>query len=324
VSPAWWPVLATLSPAVGPWLAARSYAFGAGQRRAEELNTRRIEAARPLDMPALRSLDLTVVVEQRHDPGFLGAAAVSYLVRSERGSLLMDVGGADHPALEHNARKLGLTTADIGALLISHRQAAPAGGLATRRRKPIRLPANLSGGTRKPCLVPADCEADALDVRRVERAVVLDQGMASTGPLARMLYFRGMMEEQAVVARLKDRGLVVLIGAGHPAIESILALVRRLSDEPLYAIGGGLNLPVTGSRRGRMGVQTQRLFGTGKPVWDRIDEADLDRTIVTLNRAAPQRLLLSAHNSCDHALDRLGREVVAEVEVLRAGATYRL
>jgi 7,8-dihydropterin-6-yl-methyl-4-(beta-D-ribofuranosyl)aminobenzene 5'-phosphate synthase len=267
---------------VGPWLAARSYTFGVGRRRAEERNARRIERARPLDLPALSSLEITVVLEHEHDPGFLGAAAASYLIRTERGSVLVDVGHGDaRHAFEHNARKLGLTDADIDVL-------------------------------------------DVLDVRRVHNALVLDQGVASTGPLARMLYFHGMVEEQAVLAHLEGKGLVVLIGPCHPGVESILALARHLSDEPLYAIGGGLNLPVTGSRRSAMGVQTQQLFGTGKPPWDRLDEADLDHAIEVLNRAAPRRLLLSAHNSCDHALDRLHREVEAETEILRAGATYRL
>jgi 7,8-dihydropterin-6-yl-methyl-4-(beta-D-ribofuranosyl)aminobenzene 5'-phosphate synthase len=139
-----------------------------------------------------------------------------------------------------------------------------------------------------------------------------------------MLFFFGLMEEQAIVARLEGKGLIVLTGCGHPTIGMILRMVRRLSDEPLYAIGGGLHLPITRSRGRRMGLETQQVFGTGKPIWSRIDEGDLSRTILELNRAAPRRLLLSAHDSCDHALERLEREVDAEVEVLRAGATYEI
>lgn len=325
ISPAWWPLLATASPVVIPWLAARSFRFLSGEREATQLNARRVMRAGPLELPALRSLEITVVVEQEHEEGFLGDAAVSYLIRSDRGSVLMDIGfGTEHPAFPQNANRLDLTMEDVDALLISHLHLDHMGGLAAQRAKRICLPDGFSAGPRKPCLVPADCEADNLTVQRVDRPTVLEQGLATTGPLARMLYFFGLMEEQAVVARLEGKGLVVLTGCGHPTVEVIMRMVRRLSDEPLYAFGGGLHLPITRSRSRRMGVEMQQLFGTGKPIWSRIDDDDLTSTIRALNHAAPRRLLLSAHDTCDYAIDRLIREVDADVEVFRAGATYVL
>jgi hypothetical protein len=44
------------------------------------------------------------------------------------------------------------------------------------------------------------------------------------------------------------------------------------------------------------------------------------RTITRINEAAPKRVLLSAHDTCDHALDRLAGELNAETAVLEAGA----
>jgi 7,8-dihydropterin-6-yl-methyl-4-(beta-D-ribofuranosyl)aminobenzene 5'-phosphate synthase len=98
--------------------------------------------------------------------------------------------------------------------------------------------------------------------------------------------------------------------------------VRRLSNEPIYAICGGLHFPVTGGRGNRAGIQFQTIFGTGKPPWQRITDEDLSRTIATINSADPKRVYLSVHDTCDHALGRMMRELDAEVEVLRAGATY--
>jgi 7,8-dihydropterin-6-yl-methyl-4-(beta-D-ribofuranosyl)aminobenzene 5'-phosphate synthase len=66
------------------------------------------------------------------------------------------------------------------------------------------------------------------------------------------------------------------------------------------------------------------LLGTGKPPWQRIGDDDLTGTITHINEAAPKRVLLSAHDTCDHALDRLGRELKAKTMVLAAGQTYRL
>jgi 7,8-dihydropterin-6-yl-methyl-4-(beta-D-ribofuranosyl)aminobenzene 5'-phosphate synthase len=65
-------------------------------------------------------------------------------------------------------------------------------------------------------------------------------------------------------------------------------------------------------------------FGTGKPPWQRIHDGDLTKTIELINQAGPSRVLLSAHDTCDHSLVRLCRELTADTEVLQAGGTYRL
>ena len=126
------------------------------------------------------------------------------------------------------------------------------------------------------------------------------------------------------MARLKGRGLGVFSGCGHPTIEVMLEMVRRLSGEPVYAIGGGLHFPVTSGRGRYKGIQAQMLFGTGKPPWQRINDEDLSRTIRSINAAGPEKVFLSAHDTCDYALKRFEDELKAETFVLRAGASYRL
>ncbi len=325
VSPAWWPALALASPIVLPVMAARAVRFRRGQQEAARRNAARLASAEPLDLPTLRSLELTVVVEHAHEEGFEGDAAVSYLLRSDRGGLLMDVGfGPEHSALGHNSERLGVTMADADALLVSHLHLDHMGGMAAQRSHQVTVPTGFADVSRKPCYVPDDCEAPGFDLQRVEGPTLLAGGLATTGPLARMLFFHGLLEEQAVVARLEGKGLVVITGCGHPTLEVILDMVRKLSDEPIHCVGGGLHFPITGSRLARAGIQAQQLFGTGKPVWQRITDSDLDRTIQELNGLGLKRLLLSAHDTCDHALDRLRREVDAHVEVLKAGASYSL
>jgi 7,8-dihydropterin-6-yl-methyl-4-(beta-D-ribofuranosyl)aminobenzene 5'-phosphate synthase len=138
------------------------------------------------------------------------------------------------------------------------------------------------------------------------------------------LFFLGLCNEQSLVARIKDRGLVIVTGCGHPTIEVILDMVRRLSDQPLYAIAGGLHFPVSESRLTRWGIQLQMFLGTGKPPWQKINDDDLSHAIAHVNAAGPKRVLLSAHDTCDHALKRLGDELRADTTVLEAGRTYRL
>jgi 7,8-dihydropterin-6-yl-methyl-4-(beta-D-ribofuranosyl)aminobenzene 5'-phosphate synthase len=293
--------------------------------RVARLNQDRMEAAKPLALPALEKLDLTVISEYEHEEGFKGEPGVSYLLRTDRGSLLYDVGfGAQGDTFSHNTSSLGVSMEDIDALAISHLHADHMGGLRAQRKGQVRLPPEFGDAEGKPCYLPGIARAEGFDVRVAEAPEVLEGGIASTGPLARSMYFFGLTEEQALVAHLKDKGLFVLTGCGHPTIETVMRMVRRLSDEPIYAIGGGLHFPVTEGRGNYGGFQIQMILGTGKPWWERVTDADLTGTIEAIRTEKPKRILLSAHDTCDHALRRISQEVDAEVEVLKAGATYTL
>jgi 7,8-dihydropterin-6-yl-methyl-4-(beta-D-ribofuranosyl)aminobenzene 5'-phosphate synthase len=325
ISPLWWPLLALASPVVAPLLLLRHRRFQQNRDCAAERNRTRLDRAVPLDLPALDHLDLTVLVEWRAGEGFLGDAGVSYLLETDQGAMLYDVGfGPTRPAFPHNAARLGFHPDQVQALTISHLHSDHMGGLAAQRARQVTLPPELMPSTSMRCFLPDRAAAPGFEGEVVEGPRLLAAGIASTGPLARSLFFFGFTEEQALLARIEGKGLVVLTGCGHPTIEVVLQMVRRLSDEPLYAVGGGLHFPVTGGRGNRAGIQFQTLLGTGKPPWQRITDEELSHTIAAINAAGPQRVYLSGHDTCDHALGRLLAELQAETQVLEAGATYRL
>jgi 7,8-dihydropterin-6-yl-methyl-4-(beta-D-ribofuranosyl)aminobenzene 5'-phosphate synthase len=324
ISPVWWPVLAVASPVIVPWLLIRNRHFQEDRVQASELNQERISQAEPLEMPELDYVELTVLVELKTKEGFMGDAGVSYWFKTELGSMLYDVGfGSTHPALTHNAAKLGFNLDQVEALTISHLHCDHMGGISAQRSRQVTVPDELMSSELKLCFLPDRAEAKGFKAELLERPQMLTAGIASTGPLARSLFMLGFTEEQALLARVKDKGLVVFTGCGHPTIEVILEMVRRLSNEPLYAVCGGLHFPVTGGRGNRAGIQFQMMIGTGKPAWQRITDEDLSRTIAAINGAGPKRVYLSGHDTCDHALGRMMRELDAETEVLKAGATYR-
>jgi len=186
------------------------------------------------------------------------------------------------------------------------------------------LPQKIGSPSGQPCFLPAEANAEGFKPEVVENPRMLAAGVASTGPLARSLFLLGWTEEQAIVARLKGKGLVVFTGCGHPTIETIIQMVKRLSDEPIYAVGGGLHFPITDSPLRKPGLKVQMIWGTGKPPWKRVSEEDLTHTINNLNAASPEHVFLSAHDTCDYAIDRFKNELKSETEVLRAGATYQL
>jgi 7,8-dihydropterin-6-yl-methyl-4-(beta-D-ribofuranosyl)aminobenzene 5'-phosphate synthase len=262
-------------------------------------------------------------VEWKAKEGFAGDAGVSYWFKTELGSMLYDVGfGPTRPALTHNAARVGFNLDQVESLTISHLHSDHMGGIPAQRSRQVIVPDELMSPENKPCFLPDRAEAKGFEARLVERPQLLTAGIASIGPLARSLFMFGFTEEQALLARIKDKGLVVFTGCGHPTIEVVLEMVGRLSSEALYAICGGLHFPVTGGRGNRAGIQFQMLIGTGKPPWQRITDEDLSRTITAINGAGPKRVFLSGHDTCDYALDRMMRELDAETEILEAGATY--
>jgi len=324
ISPLWWPVLAVVSPVIIPSLLVKNSRFQKDREAVAELNKNRMNRAEPLELPELDFLELTVLVEWKTEEGFTGDAGVSYLFKNELGSMLFDVGfGPTRPAFTHNADKLGFNLNQVDALTISHLHCDHMGGLAAQRSLKISVPERLMPAQHKVCFLPDKAGAEGFDARLIEGPQLLTAGIASTGPLARRLFMLGHTEEQALLARVKGKGLVVFTGCGHPTIEVILNMVKRLSDEPLYAVGGGLHFPVTDGRGNRAGIKVQTIFGTGKPPWQRITDDDLSRTIAAINAAGPKEVYLSGHDTCDYALDRMTKELTAETRVLKAGATYR-
>jgi 7,8-dihydropterin-6-yl-methyl-4-(beta-D-ribofuranosyl)aminobenzene 5'-phosphate synthase len=326
VPPLTWPALVLLSPFWLPIVLRRYGSFKKDRARAEELNRSRIDAAGPLEIPEIDDLEIRVLSEWRAKEGFTGEAGVSYLFRTNLGSLLYDVAFGDGTgAVAQNAQRLGVTAADFDAVAISHLHNDHMGGMKAYRAMQVEVPKALRPTQSIPGYLPAEAGMEGFAPEVVTEPRLLTGGIVSTGPLARRLFFLGWTEEQALVMRLRGKGLVVFTGCGHPTLSVILRMVHKLSNEAIYAIGGGLHFPVTGGRvRGPGGVDLQRFLGTGKPPWRRITEKDLDAVIETIRAERPKRLFLSAHDTCDHALDRIARASDAQVEVLEAGGTYTL
>jgi 7,8-dihydropterin-6-yl-methyl-4-(beta-D-ribofuranosyl)aminobenzene 5'-phosphate synthase len=326
IFPAWWPIIGLSSPVLFPMLFVKNRRYKRNIETSQKVNKERMARAKPLEMPQLKHFELTVLVEQKVEPGFLGAPGVSYLMKTDQGSLLFDLGyGPEMPALTHNSTKLGFKMEQVDALAISHLHPDHMGGFKAVRDKQVTVPREIGGTERMiPCFLPAEANAEGFQTEVVEGPRMLAGGVASTGPLARSLFLMGWTEEQAIVACLKDKGLVVFTGCGHPTIETIIQMIKRLSNEPIYAIGGGLHFPITDSPLRKPGLKVQMIWGTGKPPWKRITEEDLKRTIDNLNTINPKYAFLSAHDTCDYAIDRFKNELKSETKVLRAGATYQL
>jgi 7,8-dihydropterin-6-yl-methyl-4-(beta-D-ribofuranosyl)aminobenzene 5'-phosphate synthase len=321
----WWPVLALFSPVLLPVLFVANRKFKENIETSEERNRVRLDEVRPLELPELEFLEITVLVEEKTREGFLGAPGPSYWLKTDRGSMLFDVAyGPEYPALAQNASRLGFSLDQVDAMAISHLHPDHMGGLRAQMRNSVVVPKEMGDPEGQPCYLPGEAAASGFEAEVVDEPRLLAAGIATTGPLARSLFLQGLCEEQALVARIRGKGLVVISGCGHPTLERIVGMVRKMSTDPIHAIVGGFHMPVTDSPLRILGLKVQMFIGTGKPFWQRITEDDLMQTIAEFNKAEPAKVLFSAHDSCDYAAGRLREELSSAFEVLEAGATYRL
>jgi 7,8-dihydropterin-6-yl-methyl-4-(beta-D-ribofuranosyl)aminobenzene 5'-phosphate synthase len=212
--------------------------------------------------------------------GLVAEHGFSALVTTRRGdrshTVLFDTGISPRGAAE-NLQRLGLDHTSIEAVVLSHGHFDHAGGLEgflglrglgrplvihplvwTRRRLAVPgLPT-----VELPTLSAGALQAAGWDVvERRQASLLLDRSVLITGEIDRTTdYERGMpfherrhgdswepdpliLDDQALVVHVRDRGLVVLTGCGHAGAVNIARHAMRLTGvSRLHAMLGGFHL----------------------------------------------------------------------------------
>lgn len=209
------------------------------------------------------------------EPGFSALVRIDKAARTR--TLLFDTGVSPHGMVE-NMRRLGISPAEVEVIVLSHGHWDHVTGIEglvgalgrvelpvmihpefwTRRRirfpglEPAELPA-----TSRPALEGMGFQI----VEERQPSFLLDGAALVTGEVDRTtefeVGFKGhealrsgewredplILDDQALVCRLRDRGLVVLSGCGHAGIVNTVRYVQRLTGEAkIAAIVGGFHL----------------------------------------------------------------------------------
>lgn len=324
INPIWWPLLFLSSPLLIPYLFYKNESYKMCAEKVDYFNNERIEKAEKLDIAEVESLKIKAVVEAKAETDFMAEAGISYYLETEKSKILYDIAFADEsPIFAHNFEKLNLDTSNLTTLFISHLHPDHMGGIKASKNNRINLSKNISEDQMTVYL------PNAAEVYNAERTIIyapelITEDAASTGPLRANLFFSGPTEEQSLVYELKNKGAVVIIGCGHPDLAAIFEMVGKMTSKEIYAVIGGLHLPLKNGRLQKAGVDFQRLIGTGKQPWTKLDDDYLDHKVEALNKAAPQKVLLSPHDSSDYALEYLKTKLDSDVEVIRGGKSYEL
>jgi 7,8-dihydropterin-6-yl-methyl-4-(beta-D-ribofuranosyl)aminobenzene 5'-phosphate synthase len=206
-----------------------------------------------------------------------GFAALVTVRRGDRTStVLFDTGLSPHGMTE-NAARLDVDWSAVQAVVLSHGHFDHAGGFAGLARATRSLPMTVHPGIWSerrlavpglepfafPTLSRRALEGEGFEVlERRQPSLLLDGSVLVTGEVDRVTEFeRGMppphqtlvdgtwvhdplvVDDQALVVHVRDRGLVVLTGCGHAGAVNIARHALRLTGvDRLHGLLGGLHL----------------------------------------------------------------------------------
>jgi 7,8-dihydropterin-6-yl-methyl-4-(beta-D-ribofuranosyl)aminobenzene 5'-phosphate synthase len=167
----------------------------------------------------------------------------------------------DYKALLHNLAILGLKLSDIDSFAFSHKHVDHAGSLPQiideLTTQPVYVLPDFGttdlrqpGSTYKAFKPEPDgrinvavSEQEAAIIKNYPHAVLvknglqLGNGLFLTGPVG------GEITEQAMIIRIPEKGLVVLVGCAHPTLPAMIERAQSVTGEDrIYGLVGGFHL----------------------------------------------------------------------------------
>ena len=195
----------------------------------------------------------------------------------EKHTILFDTGYTEI-GVPHNLERLGLDLKGVEAIVLSHAHMDHTGALyplLERVQKPIPLfvhpeafvfPRYMGLDDGRKLLFPrtlirSELKARGVEIRETKNPTLSAEGMIMvSGQVERMTSFEkglpnalvekngsmekdSILDDQALVLRLKERGLVVISGCSHAGIVNTVLYARKISGvEKIHAVVGGFHL----------------------------------------------------------------------------------
>lgn len=204
------------------------------------------------DAPALAAssrLEIIPLYEAASaSPDFISGHGVSYLVRTDAATILLDVGdnpdGLTVAPFVQTMQALGISWDEVDRVVISHPHPDHVGGLTAWRERTVSF-GELPGGLGERLLfvphVTAYKGAVQATVPTLPASDVATTGVVSyleVWPLSLLTPKGG---EQALVVHVAGHGLVLITGCGHPGLERLVGRAESLYGERVIGVVGGLH-----------------------------------------------------------------------------------
>ena len=255
-------------------------------------------------------------------------SGVSYFIRADDTAILFDLGlnrkGEQEPPLLRNMGRLGVDASDIDFVVLSPSHGDHLGGFKNQFARQAIAQQEHDPLAGKPVYATASLKLTVGESTIVREPRLLAPGVATTGPLPRALFVLGYVQEQALAIHVQGKGLVLLVGCGHPGIEALIERAEQLFTLPVYGVIGGLHFPVTDDRARVGPFRMQQLLGSPNPPWRPIGKDAVDRTLAYLKEKGIHFVALSAHDTCDWSLHAFEQALGNEYHPLKVGGRLRI
>jgi len=282
-----------------------------------------------LVLTPVRTLEVLPLIDWYAARGDLETeSGVSYLIRAGGTTILFDLGlnrkREQGPPLLRNMARLEVDPAEIDFVVLSHPHGDHIGGFKNQfaRRAVVRQKNDPLAG--KPVYATAPFKLTQGRSTIIQAPRVLAPGVATTGPLPRSLFLMGYVQEQALAIHVEGKGLVLLVGCGHPGVEALVERAEQLFATPVYGVIGGLHFPVTDDRVHIGPFRFQQLLGSPNPPWRPIGRDAVYRTLAYLKEKGIHFVALSAHDTCDWSLHAFEEAFGDEYHPLKVGERLKI
>jgi len=229
---------------------------------------------------------LTVLIEDSVDmdkPDLLAKHGLSFFVEAETGnvkvSILMDVGPSPDVML-HNIDEMGIDLRKTDAILLSHGHYDHVGSLIeTLKRIEKQVPVIAHPKIFNPkfkvkpslkfigaSFKPSDVEASGGVFLYASNPVTIAEGITTSGEVERHAAFEkvedfwmvddgrfvedALLDDQALIIHVKNKGLVVLVGCAHSGIINTIRHAQKvMGTDKVFAVLGGFHLAKADDKR---------------------------------------------------------------------------
>lgn len=261
----------------------------------------------PTSIPTLESttrLEILPLYENDSaDESFDLGHGVSYLVRTDTTTILMDLGhnpaeSAQLPSLQ-NMQALGIAWDEIDAIVISHPHPDHVGGVKAWQNQTVSFGDFTGDLSQVPIYAPIAMAYARVRIVHSAEPTLISRDMATTGVITfpevfPINLFDPKGHEQGLVVNVTGQGLVLITGCGHPTLKKLVTRAEALYGGQVVGVVGGLH------------------YGEASP-------KDIQPHIQFLNSRQPKLVALSPHDSSPEVLQAFQAAFSDVYEFIRIG-----
>ncbi|MEO8356652.1 MAG: MBL fold metallo-hydrolase [Chloroflexota bacterium] len=221
----------------------------AGARAERKWQSTHVEVLQ--DFGSTSTLEILPLYEEAGDQSVYQIGhGLSYLIKTDSATILMDVGNnpteSDVTPLSLNMQALSVSWDQIDALVFSHFHPDHVGGVDAWKAGRVSLGVEAVGLDGMPVFAPSNFDFPGATPTILPNPSVLSPGVATIGTIEYgetypVSLYAASVAEQVLAINVEGRGIVLIVGCGHPTVERIVARAEALFEQPLVGIIGGLH-----------------------------------------------------------------------------------